>query len=164
MTVYFLSPPPFTWRCERRTKPPPPPIALWKEFWWSDLTVKSKYKQKIPQFSLDWHTDLWLHCGSHLIIFISNISPFQHSLRAVTACLRGSLSCLKLFISFPLSVFGCQSPGLAFLPGHHENHLIWVDWSLMALFELGLFHWVCFGHRSPCKDANPHPLQSPSAS
>ncbi len=48
------------------------------------LMVRSDCKiweqKKVPQFSLDWHTDLWLHCGSHLIIFISNISPLQHPL------------------------------------------------------------------------------------
>jgi hypothetical protein len=92
--------------------------ALWKYFWWSDQAVKSECKQKVSLYSLDCHPDL-LHCGSHLIIFICNISPLQHSLRKYkllfsfgchTACLSGSLGCLKLLVSFPLSVVGHRSP------------------------------------------------------
>ncbi len=49
-------------------------------------------------------------------------------------------------MSFPLSIFGPRSPSPASLPGHHENHLIWVDLSLMAPLELRLFHWVSFSH------------------
>jgi hypothetical protein len=37
-----------------------------------------------------------------------------------------------------LCVFGRRSPGPASLPGHHENHLIWVNSSLMTPLELHL--------------------------
>ncbi len=56
-----------------------------------------------------------------------------------SALLSRSLGCQKVLISFLLSVFGHWSPGLACLPGHHENHLIWVDLSLMAPLSLGYF-------------------------
>ncbi len=42
-------------------------------------------------------------------------------------------------------VFGHRSPGPASLHGHHENHLIWVDSSLMALviFSLVVSSFEC---------------------
>ncbi len=158
--------------------------ALWEYFLWSDQAVKSECKQKVSQYSLDCHPDL-LHCGSHLIIFICNISPLQHSLRKLhlsfgchTACLSGPPGCLKLLISFPLSVVATGHL-VASLPGHHENYLIWVGSSLMSPLELRLFHWESFGHctHSPASLPDHHknhliwvdssliaPLESPLAS
>jgi hypothetical protein len=78
---------------------------------------------------------------------ICNFSPIQYPLRkskltflldCCSAHLSRSPGCLKLLISFPLSIFGHQSPGPASLPGHHKNHLIGVESSLTASLEIYL--------------------------
>jgi hypothetical protein len=120
ITIYFLSSPPLTWRCEAevRTSPPPPMAVTTKCSVGWVLMVKSDYNyynelsQKVLQFSLGCHMDLWLHCGSHLIIVI--ISLLHHPLRKskVDSCFRLSfflfsarfLGCLELFSNSHLSV------------------------------------------------------------
>jgi hypothetical protein len=100
----------------------------WEKFMWLYLTITSECKQ----YSLDCHTDLWLHCGSHLIIIVFNISYFRHPLEkevdsfcwAVTLpSFRRCLGCLKLFSDFHLSILGLRSQGLASLPDYYENLL-----------------------------------------
>jgi hypothetical protein len=81
MTAYFPPPSHLSQTDMRRKRTfPPLPTALLEEFRWSDLTINSDCKQKVLQYSLDCHTDQWLHSGSHLTIVNSNISPLQLSL------------------------------------------------------------------------------------
>jgi hypothetical protein len=65
--------------------------------------------------------------------------------------LSRSLGCLELFSNSHFSAFGHHSRGSASLPDYHENHMTWVDSSLVVPLELyWSFDWF-FGHcsRSP---------------
>jgi hypothetical protein len=116
------------------------------------LMVRSGYKiwVKTEDSSLliCGHIDLWLHCVSHFIIFISNkshifIIPRKKSKLSLSIGLpvctfNCPLGCLKSLIGFPLSIFGHCSWSPAFQPDYHKNHLIWVDLSLAVPLGLTL--------------------------
>ncbi len=59
-----------------------------------------------------------------------------------------SLGFLESFSNSPLSVFYPPLTQSSLPPGHHENHLIWVDSSLMAHLERGLVFLSAIDHRS----------------
>jgi hypothetical protein len=157
MTIYFLSHSSHGW-CEARP-PPPRPTALWEKFWWSDLTLRSGCKQKVPHNSLDCQqicgfTAILTSSSSSSASASSSTSHFlKRSLRkskltlllgCLTAYFSRSLGCLKSFSHFHLSIFGHRSCGPSSLPDYHKNHLIWVDWSLIVCptWELLPLIWV----------------------
>jgi hypothetical protein len=95
------------------------------------------------------HTDLWLHCGSHLIIIISNNLTSSSSPRKSKLSLPGGLSVcpvncpldlLKTLVGFPLSVFDHRSCGPASLPDHQRTILYkrtqawWSPWLSLTFF------------------------------
>ncbi len=99
-------PPPFPGWCEVRTSSSLLPLLFCGrhadgQIW---LYVNTESNWKVLQFPLDCNTDLWLCCGSHLIIFIISLlhhPPRKSKLTVVvgclTACFRLSLGRLELF-------------------------------------------------------------------
>jgi hypothetical protein len=112
------------------------------------------------------HIDLWLRCGSHLVIFISNkshlfiILPKMRKLSLPVGC-QFSLSMAQLAFqshlsAFPLSAFGCSSHSPASPPDYHKNHknhLTKVDSSLVVPLGFLGFHWL--------SSATAHTVQPP---
>ncbi len=105
---------------------------------------------------------LWLHCGSHLIIFIATSHHFSISWEIVSsvfllgchsAWLGRSPGCLKLVSAFSWASLATGHPVQPPCLDHHENHLIWVDLSLMAPLE-------SLGHCSRCPASLPDCLES----
>jgi hypothetical protein len=77
-----------------RRDPPPFPTALWEEFWWSELTLKPKCKQKFLSTHLLPHrsvASLWFQ----LITFINNNFTSLSSPRKIFSCL------FQLAVSLP---------------------------------------------------------------
>jgi hypothetical protein len=62
--------------------PPPPQLLSGRGLGGQVWLIKIWMQTEGPQYSLDFHTDLWHHCGSHLVIsIIFSISPLQHPQR-----------------------------------------------------------------------------------
>ncbi len=107
MTIYS-PPPPHDW-CEERTNPLP---SYWEDFWWSNLTINSEFKQKVLQY---WLAAATLICGSlwfspyHLHLQL--ISPLHQPPGKRVSCLF-KLGCQllpwlsRVFIGFPLAILG----------------------------------------------------------
>jgi hypothetical protein len=106
-------------------------------FWLSSMTINYECKQKVPHYSRCVSTHLLphrfvAHCGSHLIIFISNKSHLSMIPRKRVSYLF-QLGC-KFAIQMPswlskvaymlsLAVFGCCTHSPVSPPDHHKSHL-----------------------------------------
>ncbi len=132
LTVISCPPPHhFTWLIWEEN--PPPFLLLCRRSFDGQIRLLNWVQTDRSSALICYRMDLWLHCGSHLIIIFSNnvtlTSPREReyvslSLGQSLCLFSRSLGCLKLFAGFFLSILGHCSHGPASLPDYHENYLI----------------------------------------
>jgi hypothetical protein len=126
--------PPFSHACYQAWPAPPPlPLLCGRSPEWSDLTINTESKWKVLQYSLAATRT----CG----YYATHSASSSATPLIIIPQERVSNSFLVTPLEFLWPPLGCGPTGPAsqarlpsdHLPSdHHENHLIWVDWSLLV--------------------------------
>ncbi len=129
----------------------PPPHWLVRGVWWSNLVINSASKQKALQYSLVCQMEPWvtLHrtSSSSSATNLTSLSPPKKKTKLYFPVgpsffpFNCPLGCLQSITDFPLSVLGHCSCSSASPPDHYENHLDYVDLSLMVPLGFIGFHF-----------------------
>ncbi len=100
LTIYiYFQPSPLPFHpADMKREPPPLSTALWEEFRWSDLTIKSECEQKGPQYPL---AAAWI-CGFTVVLTYSLSSASNNLISSSSTGKR--VSCLS-YLGLSLCLF-----------------------------------------------------------
>jgi hypothetical protein len=141
---------PITWLVQGENRPP---LSYWQA--WSPCKLSPEHC--IISTQKRCHVDLWLgwlvvthHHNFHRHQFPLHLNPTRERvswlLFRLSLCLLFPLDFLAVSGCFPTLIWASSEnvfwvslhPWTSLLPGYHKNHFIWVDLSLIVLFELVL--------------------------